>query len=183
MLPPLVPKPAVVSSPHKDYFDLTNTWVLAAVVGGILVLYSLSRIISLQRRIRDLEGRPPVDDIVMRGMIRHEVREIVEEQEEKRAVFKYDMPPKPVPSVQTMAPSVVQTVAPSVVQTVAPSVVQTVSPSVIKAVAPDYIDKTVFEVTFEEKLDSPIESQVSDKSDEIKVEIMGPKKKVKKALK
>jgi hypothetical protein len=68
-------------SSSKESLDLSNSWMLAAIVGGILVLYSLSRIISMQRRLRDLEARPPVDDIVMRGMIRHEVNEIVGELE------------------------------------------------------------------------------------------------------
>ena len=85
--PPLHPSSTVpvtkiveISS-SRESMDLSNSWMLAAIVGGILVLYSLSRIISMQRRLRDLEARPPVDDIVMRGMIRHEVNEIVGELE------------------------------------------------------------------------------------------------------
>lgn len=57
--------------------DVSNAWTLAAVSGGVLLLYSLSRLIALQRRVRDLEARPPVDDIVMRGMIRQQVSEMV----------------------------------------------------------------------------------------------------------
>jgi|GEM_PF-4393715 len=163
MLPPVVPPKTVVQavvSPPKDYFDLTNAWVLAAVVGGILVLYSLSRIISLQRRIRDLEGRPPVDDIVMRGMIRHEVREIVEEQEEKKIAY--------APVLPTPAPTI-------------PTPVVTVLPTPSEPVVP-VPEETVFEVKFgpEEKLDSPLESEVVS-DDEVKV--MLPKKKVKKVIK
>jgi len=159
MLPPLVPTKTV--SPTKDYFDLTNAWVLAAVVGGILVLYSLSRIISLQRRIRDLEGRPPVDDIVMRGMIRHEVREIVEEQEEKRLV-------------KAELFSATEAVK-------APHVPKPDAEVVARDVVPTVIEPVEFEIKFEEKLDSPLESAVQ-LSDGIKVEIM-PKKKVKKVMK
>ena len=161
MLPPLAPTKTVaaVVSPPKDYFDLTNAWVLAAVVGGILVLYSLSRIISLQRRIRDLEGRPPVDDIVMRGMIRHEVREIVEEQEEKKMAYES----KPVPIVP-------------VVSTPVP-VVPSVPPS---AASPKVADEPVFEIKFgpEEKLDSPLESEVQLSGDD-EVKVVLPKKKAK----
>lgn len=62
--------------------DPPNTWILAAVSGGVLLLYSLSRIIALQRRVRDLESRPPVDDIVMRGMIRQQVSEMVNDLEQ-----------------------------------------------------------------------------------------------------
>ena len=59
--------------------DNYNFWTVLFVSGGVLVLYSLSRIIALQRRVRDLEARPPVDDIVMRGMIRQQVSEMVKE--------------------------------------------------------------------------------------------------------
>jgi hypothetical protein len=66
----------------QNYIDPPNTWILAAVSGGVLLLYSLSRIIALQRRVRDLEARPPVDDIVMRGMIRQQVSEMVSDLEQ-----------------------------------------------------------------------------------------------------
>ena len=56
--------------------DVAAAWTLVAIAGSILLLYSLSRIISLQRRVRDLEARPPVDDIVMRGMVRKEVSDV-----------------------------------------------------------------------------------------------------------
>ena len=166
MLPPLAPTKTVaaVVSPPKDYFDLTNAWVLAAVVGGILVLYSLSRIISLQRRIRDLEGRPPVDDIVMRGMIRHEVREIVEEQEEKKMAYESKFAPVPiVPVVSTPVPVVPNVPVPSVPPSSA-------SPK----------DEPVFEIKFgpEEKLDSPLESEVQLSGDD-EVKVVLPKNKAK----
>jgi hypothetical protein len=99
-LPPVHPQTVKVASlpaVEKDT-DLANAWILAAVVGGLLTLYSLSRIISLQRRVRDLEAKPPVDDIVMRGLIRHEVSEIVSELETsiraKQAFSKQDSFPK-----------------------------------------------------------------------------------------
>jgi hypothetical protein len=65
--------------------DAGSAWLLAAVAGGVLLLYSLSRIISLQKRVRDLEARPPVDDIVMRGMIRVQVTEMVRDLEQALA--------------------------------------------------------------------------------------------------
>ena len=61
--------------------DTYNFWTVLFVSGGILVLYSLSRIIAIQRRVRDLEARPPVDDIVMRGLIRQQVSEMVTDLE------------------------------------------------------------------------------------------------------
>ena len=66
----------------KESIEVTNTWTLVAVSGGILLLYCMSRIIALQRRVRDVEARPPVDDIVMRGMIRQQVSEMVGELEQ-----------------------------------------------------------------------------------------------------
>lgn len=80
--PPLHPTLSALPKLEPKESDLNNSWILAAVVGGVLVLYSLSRIINLQRRIRDLESKPPIDDIVMRGLIRHEVNEIVGELEQ-----------------------------------------------------------------------------------------------------
>ena len=70
--PPVVPSKVVVIEN-----ELNNSWLVTAVAGGILLLYSLSRLIALQRRVRDLESRPPVDDIVMRGMIRQEVSDML----------------------------------------------------------------------------------------------------------
>lgn len=76
--PPLVPKFVTMQQATIESY---SNWTLVAVAGGILLLYSLSRIIALQRRVRDLEARPPVDDIVMRGMIRQQVSEMVKELE------------------------------------------------------------------------------------------------------
>jgi hypothetical protein len=86
---------------------IDNAWTLVAVSGGILLLYSISRIIALQRRVRDLEARPPVDDIVMRGMIRQQVTEMVGELEQSmraRNAVKPVQPSVPVPSVQPVLP-------------------------------------------------------------------------------
>jgi hypothetical protein len=66
--------------------DVANAWTLVAIAGSILLLYTLSRIISLQRRVRDLEARPPVDDIVMRGMVRQQVSEVLANYERRKAL-------------------------------------------------------------------------------------------------
>ena len=71
--PPLVPKVVMLSSHAANPSESSSSLVIAAVAGGVLLLYCLSRLIALQRRVRDIESRPPVDDIVMRGMIRQEV--------------------------------------------------------------------------------------------------------------
>lgn len=73
--------------------DVSNAWTLVAIAGSILLLYTLSRIISLQRRVRDLEARPPVDDIVMRGMVRQQVSEVLANYERRKAL---ESKPEPV---------------------------------------------------------------------------------------
>lgn len=75
---------ATPAGAHTSAADMmpSNGWLLAAVAGGVLLLYSLSRLVALQRRVRDLEARPPVDDIVMRGMIRREVADMVADLEQ-----------------------------------------------------------------------------------------------------
>ena len=73
-----------------------NSWTLAFVCVGVLLLYSLSRIIALHRRLRDLEARPPVDDIVMRGMIRQQVSELLTHLEKRTDVSK----PEPVEKIK-----------------------------------------------------------------------------------
>jgi hypothetical protein len=71
-----------------------NSWTLAFVCVGVLLLYSLSRIIALHRRLRDLEARPPVDDIVMRGMIRQQVNELMSQLEKHKKVLEKNVPAK-----------------------------------------------------------------------------------------
>jgi hypothetical protein len=82
--PPLVPKMVSVQQQpsYLESSDLNNAWTLVAVSGSILLLYAISRIIALQRRVRDLESRPPIDDIVMRGAIRQQVSEMVNDLEQ-----------------------------------------------------------------------------------------------------
>lgn len=78
--PPTAPKFVTFGSPttpEKYAPDMTNTFLLVAIAGGILIVYALSRVIGLQRRIKDLESRPPMDDIVMRTIIRQEISSLV----------------------------------------------------------------------------------------------------------
>jgi hypothetical protein len=103
-------------SEENDSFsiEVTNAWTLVAVSGGILLLYCMSRIIAMQRRVRDLEARPPVDDILMRGMIRQQVSEMVSELEQSirvrtaatKTVSKevYEKPFVPAAQVQPSPP-------------------------------------------------------------------------------
>ena len=83
---PTVPKFVTFGSPASpervSLPDMTNTFLLVAIAGGILIVYALSRVISLQRRIKDLEARPPMDDIVMRSIIRQEVSALVKQPQE-----------------------------------------------------------------------------------------------------
>lgn len=53
---------------------INDNWLLFVLASCLLLLYTISRIISLSRRIRDLEARPPVDEIILRGLIRQEVQ-------------------------------------------------------------------------------------------------------------
>ena len=93
----LKPKVVVRSLPLEP----SNAWTLAAVSGGLLLLYSLSRIISLQTRVRDLESRPPVDDIIMRGMIRAQITEMVGDLEQSiRARHKAEVKSEPKPETK-----------------------------------------------------------------------------------
>ena len=81
-----------------------NSWTLAFVCVGVLLLYSLSRIIALHRRLRDVEARPPVDDIVMRGMIRQQVSELLTQLEKKTKLETKVEVEKKVQSVQPVQP-------------------------------------------------------------------------------
>ena len=77
--------------------DPASAFTLVAIAASILLLYSLSRIISLQRRVRDLESRPPVDDIVMRGMIRQQINDTFQTYERRRAAELEAKKEVPVP--------------------------------------------------------------------------------------
>jgi hypothetical protein len=48
----------------------------------MLLLYGMARIISIQRRVRDLEARPPVDEITLRGAIRLQLNDLVSDLEQ-----------------------------------------------------------------------------------------------------
>lgn len=52
---------------------MSDSWYLFLLSGILLLLYTISRIISLSRRIKEVESRPPVDEIILRGLIRQEV--------------------------------------------------------------------------------------------------------------
>lgn len=53
---------------------ITDNWFLFLLAGSLLLLYTISRLISLSRRVKDVESRPPVDEIILRGLIRQEVQ-------------------------------------------------------------------------------------------------------------
>jgi DNA polymerase III gamma/tau subunit len=57
-------------------------WYILVVFFGMLLLYAMARIISLQRRVRDLEARPPVDDITLRGAVRLQLNDLVSDLEQ-----------------------------------------------------------------------------------------------------
>lgn len=90
--------------------DPASAFTLVAIAASILLLYSLSRIISLQRRVRDLESRPPVDDIVMRGMIRQQINDTFQTYERRRAAEQMELKarekpePKPEPKIEIKEP-------------------------------------------------------------------------------
>lgn len=83
--PPTVPKFVSFGSPIDKTVapDMTNTFLLIAIAGGILIVYALSRVIALQRRMKDLEARPPMDDILMRSIIRQEVSALLNNEPPK----------------------------------------------------------------------------------------------------
>lgn len=62
----------LISSTKKVKND--SSFILILVTGCLLLLYTISRVISLSKRIKDLESRPPVDEIILRGLIRQEVQ-------------------------------------------------------------------------------------------------------------
>ena len=57
----------------KKASKMNDSWYLFLFASILLLLYTISRIISLSRRVKDLEARPPVDEIILRGLIRQEV--------------------------------------------------------------------------------------------------------------
>jgi len=131
--PPLAPPKYVTV---LNTLEPSNAWTLAAVSGGILLLYSLSRIIALQRRVRDLEARPPVDDIVMRGMIRQQVSEMVTDLEQSiraRNAFK----PAPTPPAPVEKPAAKLPEFEKVVQAVAQPTPLPTFEATVTAVQPD----------------------------------------------
>jgi hypothetical protein len=145
----------------QNTIDPPNTWILAAVSGGVLLLYSLSRIIALQKRVRGLEARPPVDDIVMRGMIRQQVSEMVSDLEQsiraRNSIVKH-VQKAPSIAVQEKAPmEAVQadTVPASKMQATQPTIVQ---PFAVVS-SPAYIDKA--------SLDLEVKKE-KEKNDELK---------------
>lgn len=77
---PPPPAARVARRPTKSDFSPT------LIVGIVLVLYCVSRLVQLQRRVRDLEARPPVDEIVLRGITRQYLSETVKDLEEAVAV-------------------------------------------------------------------------------------------------
>jgi len=97
--PPLVPKVVMLSS-HAASNESASSLMIAAVAGGILLLYCLSRLIALQRRVRDIESRPPVDDIVMRGMIRQEVTAMLKQGSPLSAQYPALQPSQGSPAQQ-----------------------------------------------------------------------------------
>lgn len=66
----------------KVWKSLEPYLYILAVFFGMLILYAMARIISLQRRVRDLEARPPVDDITLRGAVRLQLNDLVSDLEQ-----------------------------------------------------------------------------------------------------
>ena len=85
-------------------------WYILVVFFGMLLLYAMARIISLQRRVRDLEARPPVDDITLRGAVRLQLNDLVSDLEQTLRAKQTDStshlspPPPPPPPHPTSIP-------------------------------------------------------------------------------
>lgn len=186
--PPLVPELKVSQDVESVVPDVTNSWILAAVIGGILVLYSLSRIISLQRRVRDLEARPPVDDIVMKGLIRHEVGELVNSLEARRnAVLnaqKASASTFTVPASQVVAqPAViVPSEASKVPMVVTVPAVLTAAVATPPNVVSNVVDSPPIKPA-DEKLDDDEDEEESENEVPVVEIVEKPKKKVSRKLK
>jgi hypothetical protein len=66
----------------KGLKSIESYWYVIVAFFGMLLLYGMARIISLQRRVRDLEARPPVDEITLRGAIRLQLNDLVSDLEQ-----------------------------------------------------------------------------------------------------
>ena len=72
--------------------SVESYWYILVVFFGMLLLYAMARIISLQRRVRDLEARPPVDDITLRGAVRLQLNDLVSDLEQTLRAKQTDAP-------------------------------------------------------------------------------------------
>jgi hypothetical protein len=93
---PELPVSEVDLKSTKKWKAIENYWYLLAVFFGLLLLYALARIISLQRRVRDLEARPPVDDITLRGAVRLQLNDLVSDLEQSLRAKQSQAVPEPV---------------------------------------------------------------------------------------
>ena len=64
----------------KSVFE--NSWNVLFGLVSVVLIYILTKLFYMQRRIRDLESRPPVDDITLRGSIRDQLNEMVSDLEQ-----------------------------------------------------------------------------------------------------
>jgi len=178
--PPLAPKVVQVQVAPSD--DFNNTWTLVAVAGSVLLLYAISRIIALQRRVRDLESRPPVDDIVMRGAIRQQVSEMVTDLEKSiraRADVKHFEPVKPALAKPVEVVEVKPLAAKPLEAAAKPKPVEVVAKTKPKVV--EIVEKTVETKPLE---DVEIVSEVvAEESEEEVVVVSSPPKPKRKAAK
>ena len=85
---------------------LENYWYVAAAFISFFVIYGMSKFLSLQRRVRELELRPPVDDIALRGAVRLQLNDLVSDLEQSlRVNQKPDFSsPQPQSTHQIAAP-------------------------------------------------------------------------------
>ena len=84
--------------------SVESYWYILVVFFGMLLLYAMARIISLQRRVRDLEARPPVDDITLRGAVRLQLNDLVSDLEQTLRAKQTDAPASTL-SFPSFAPS------------------------------------------------------------------------------
>lgn len=66
----------------KGWKFIESYWYIIVSFFGMLLVYAMARIISLQRRVRDLESRPPVDEITLRGAVRLQLNDLVADLEQ-----------------------------------------------------------------------------------------------------
>ena len=148
--------------------DTYNFWTVLFVSGGILVLYSLSRIIALQRRVRDLEARPPVDDIVMRGIIRQQVSEMVTDLEKSlksKTIKNENVKPKEVVQEKKLKEEIEEVVLKQ----------QEVKPQ--KDVLNSHEENETVNEDYSVSTEKPYE-----KIEHVEVEVVKPKRRVKKLI-